>query len=269
MSGDRAAQEGFDCNADERRRQTREEGDSLNASETSRSQTPKSDRVPCINGIKTIGATKWLALETIQYTDVEDKPRQWDMATRTTKNQGTPDAVVIIPLLRRMGEPSSMTETIVVEQFRIPVRSGTIEFPAGLIDAGESAEDAALRELKEETGYIGHRAKAYGSRELCMSPGMVNETIKAVVVHVDLDDVRNQNPVSNPDEGEIIIAKRVPLSLGLTEMMESGKHMPISLLYFFALGFELGSSLDSNDQATIMEAPIGSSHGDGGERRDV
>ena len=30
-----------------------------------------------------------------------------------------------------------------------------IEVPAGLIDAGETAEDAALRELKEETGYIG------------------------------------------------------------------------------------------------------------------
>lgn len=27
--------------------------------------------------------------------------------------------------------------------------------PAGLIDAGETVEEAAVRELKEETGYIG------------------------------------------------------------------------------------------------------------------
>ena len=30
-----------------------------------------------------------------------------------------------------------------------------IEIPAGLMDPGESAEQCAIRELKEETGYVG------------------------------------------------------------------------------------------------------------------
>jgi len=235
-----------------------EEGGNFNDAEATRipSIRPKRDR-PRIDSIKVVGATKWLALETIEYTDVENKPRKWDMATRTTKTPGTPDCVVIIPLLRHFGQPNSPTETIIVEQFRIPVRTGTIEFPAGLIDAGESAEEAAIRELQEETGYVGQRAKSFGSRELASSPGMVNETIKAVVVHVDLDDVRNQNPTSSPDEGEILVAKRVPLAVGLTSVMESGSSMPISLLYFFSLGFELGSALSSGDQPATTESLVG------------
>ena len=30
-----------------------------------------------------------------------------------------------------------------------------IEVPAGLVDEGESAEESAVRELREETGYVG------------------------------------------------------------------------------------------------------------------
>ena len=30
-----------------------------------------------------------------------------------------------------------------------------IEIPAGLVDKGETAEQSAVRELKEETGYVG------------------------------------------------------------------------------------------------------------------
>lgn len=43
-----------------------------------------------------------------------------------------------------------------VEQFRVPLQARTIEMPAGLvgdIDAGESIELSAARELEEETGW--------------------------------------------------------------------------------------------------------------------
>ncbi len=46
-------------------------------------------------------------------------------------------------------------ELLLQKQFRPPVNKVCIEVPAGLVDAGETAEQAAVRELKEETGYIG------------------------------------------------------------------------------------------------------------------
>jgi len=43
---------------------------------------------------------------------------------------------------------------VLEKQWRAPVDKMVIEVPAGLIDEGESAEEAAVRELREETGYI-------------------------------------------------------------------------------------------------------------------
>ncbi len=57
-----------------------------------------------------------------------------------------PGASAIIPLMPDGG-------VLVVTQFRYPAGRTFIEFPAGKIDAGETAEHTAMRELVEETGW--------------------------------------------------------------------------------------------------------------------
>lgn len=47
------------------------------------------------------------------------------------------------------------SEIVLQKQYRPPLDKIVIEVPAGLVDAGESPEQAAVRELKEETGYVG------------------------------------------------------------------------------------------------------------------
>ena len=44
-------------------------------------------------------------------------------------------------------------EVLLIRQFRPPVNGYVIEFPAGLNDKGDTLEEAAKRELLEETGY--------------------------------------------------------------------------------------------------------------------
>ena len=188
---------------------------------------------------ETVGATRWLSLQTLDYTDEHGNARKWDLASRTTKKKnGVADAVVIVALL--VSKLNSTKDTLLVEQYRPPVERKTLEFPAGLIDEGETATDAALRELYEETGYHGDRATSIESQELCMSPGLTDESISIVVTEVDLDDPKNANPKQHCDEGEIIHVKRVPFDLGMKEMMKAGGTMPISLLYSFILGMEMG-----------------------------
>jgi ADP-ribose pyrophosphatase len=47
----------------------------------------------------------------------------------------------------------SKNEILVIESYRHLVDSTQIEVPSGYIDEGESPKEAAIRELKEETGY--------------------------------------------------------------------------------------------------------------------
>jgi len=65
-----------------------------------------------------------------------------------------PGAVMIIPLLDN-------GDLVLERQYRYPIGSVMIEFPAGKLDPGEDRLSCAKRELLEETGYSAeHWAKA-------------------------------------------------------------------------------------------------------------
>ena len=175
-----------------------------------------------------VAGTRWLQLITLKYRDAAGKERAWDAVHRATtplqassSGERIPDAVAILALLRppassapaakpdqglSVGQPS----VVLVRQFRPPLDAHTIELPAGLVDAGETPATAALRELKEETGFIG-KALNGGSAPLALSPGLTSETVSVVQVDVDMSLPANTSPVAEPDEGEYVETLVVPI----------------------------------------------------------
>lgn len=72
-----------------------------------------------------------------------NKPESIKAVTGIHKAEG----IVIYPILK-----SDPTKIIMIKQWRYPLNDYLYELPAGLIDGEESASEAAIREMKEETG---------------------------------------------------------------------------------------------------------------------
>lgn len=156
---------------------------------------------------------KWIGLERIEYLDPKGVKRQWDSAVRRTRNSGGVDGVGILAILKA---PGKEPEILLQKQFRPPVEGVCIEMPAGLIDAGESVDVAALRELKEETGYSGKIVSK--TPTIFNDPGFTNTNLSLVTVEVDITAPENQNPQTALEENEFIECFKVPLKSFAEEM---------------------------------------------------
>jgi 8-oxo-dGTP pyrophosphatase MutT (NUDIX family) len=205
-------------------------------SSLARGSTPK---VLCS---EVVGKTPWLQLETLSYSDAVGKTRKWDMCARTTTNASGIDAVAIIAMLVAPGKPSSI---VLVKQFRPPVDAFTIELPAGLIDAGESASEAAVRELWEETGLTAEASACKESIPLVLSPGLSNESIRLVTVTVDASLAENQpGAEQHLDDSEDITIIRCDLDqlLPTLNRYDAAGDVCFAGLYTLAAGFQMAAA---------------------------
>jgi len=94
---------------------------------------------------------------------------------------------------------------LTVRQYRYVFSRMMEEIPAGKLERGESPDDAALRELREETGATPAHFTSLGS--LIASPGCYGE-----VLHLYLAEDLTFTAQS-PDEDEFLVVSRTPFDI--------------------------------------------------------
>jgi len=109
-----------------------------------------------------------------------------------------------------MPDPSSL---LLLRQYRHAVGGYILEVPAGTVEAGETPDRCARRELIEETGYAGHTWEALG--EITPVPGYSDERIHLFLA-TDLTPARQRL-----DRDELIQVQTVPVEKA-EEMVQSG-----------------------------------------------
>jgi len=139
-----------------------------------------------------VHSSQWMDAVEMSYQDESGTIRSWECVHRKQRTE----AVIIVPRLASSGH------YILIKQFRPAISNYILEFPAGLIDSGETPEQTAVRELKEETGYTGR--VLHTTPRLFTSPGMLSEACYFAFLEIDETLATNQRPQPNPEPEEFI-----------------------------------------------------------------
>lgn len=126
-----------------------------------------------------------------------------DVATLPDGSEATrewirhPGACAVVPIFED-------GTTLMIRQFRYPLKSVFLEVPAGKIDPGEPIVETAIRELREETGLVAGGMHRCGMFHPCI--GYSDE-----VIHVFCAWNLSSHP-EELDEDEFIIPERIPFN---------------------------------------------------------
>ncbi|QDZ25156.1 ADP-sugar pyrophosphatase [Chloropicon primus] len=196
---------------------------------------------------------RWLRLKRLSYVDRRGNKRNWESAERSTRPPSGIDAVAVYARLVSKGSKGG-EQVVLVSQFRPPLDCNVLELPAGLVDSGETPAEAALRELREETGLVGKATRE--SPVVFSDPGMSSANMKLVEVVVDMDDTRNQVPTQELDEGEDIKVHYVSadkLGQELQSLSESEDLAIDARLYAVAFGQDLNRPPPSSSRGWMSK----------------
>lgn len=157
----------------------------------------------------------WVKKYVLTYRMPDGAAHEYEVASRKgpeafrehlqANGAGTPpvhaDAVCIVAETPRKS-------LVMIREFRYPLNSWCIAFPAGLVDPGESIAECADRELREETGYgviAGTSVRALPQAGYS-STGLTDETVQVVYVRAE------QQGAPRTERNELIEVFELPIA---------------------------------------------------------
>jgi ADP-ribose pyrophosphatase len=129
----------------------------------------------------------------IKYIDSSGTIREWESFERVNCK----GIVAVVPV-------TDNEEVLLIRQFRPAVNGYVIEFPAGLNDKGDTLEEAARRELLEETGYT-------AKKMVFLTEGPLSSGASGEILTAYLANGLEFKGVGKRDETEDIEILKVPI----------------------------------------------------------
>ncbi|XP_069693785.1 ADP-sugar pyrophosphatase-like [Periplaneta americana] len=180
---------------------------------------------------------EWVSVARITYLDQRGMPKVWEGTKTLTRNEEEKvDSVGVIAFYRRLLHYDCI---VLVKQYRPALKAYTIEMPIGLIEQNETPDAAAIRELKEDTGFYGTVKKV--GPALAMDPGASNSSMRLVTVEVNGDEPGNLHLKSNFNNDRF----KEPVLIPVSELLEK-------LSAFAAAGFIIDSRIDAFAIGLVM-----------------
>lgn len=170
---------------------------------------------------------KFLVGKIITYLNKEGKECKWEIVSRINNTK----ACTIIA----WAKPSD--RLVMIKQYRPSVGKYVIELPAGLIDEKETINKAAIRELKEETGYTGEIDNY--TQELLISAGLTDE--KTSIVEITIDELNNKNrnieqELEEDEDIEVFLVPRQEIANFLEDMINEDDVEVSAIMISYLLG---------------------------------
>jgi ADP-ribose pyrophosphatase len=175
-------------------------------------------------GERVIGKGDWLVLREDTFVNSSGEEVHWECVAHTS------DTYVVVVVARLV--PSG--RFVLLRQYRQAIENSVLGFCAGAAPRGTNPEVEALRELREETGYVGRIVGSSGP--LKVNVGMSNDDQYIMSAEIDENDPRNlfpQQELEPAEEIDVVLLRQDEIPAFIESERAAGRTVGPGVWYMF------------------------------------